>query len=150
MLNATDVPGVQLVTQVTRSDSDATPSDVVAAQRHLVAHARNSFDIILLDTAPILTTNDAAELLTVVDHVVLVVSAGHTKADSAARAAELLERRGRSPLGVALIGTRDVPNSSEYYYSDDDPYLVASTRRRKRRDKTDIGEADPLEVPTGG
>ena len=52
---------------------------------------------------------------------------------SAARAAELLERRGRPPLGVALVGTRDVPNSSEYYYSDDDPYLVASAKQRRRR-----------------
>ena len=48
------------------------------------------------------------------------------------RAIELLERRGRPPLGVALVGTRDVPNSSEYYYTDDDPYLVASPKQRTR------------------
>ncbi len=149
-LNVTDVPGVQLVTQVTPSDGDATPSDVVAAQRRLVTRARDRFDVILLDTAPVLTTNDAAELLTVADQVILVVSAGHTKADSAARATELLERRGRPPLGVALIGTRDVPNSSEYYYSDDDPYLVPSSRRRKLRRKSDSGKTDALEVPAGG
>ena len=41
--------------------------------------------------------------------------------------------RGRPPLGVALVGTREVPNSSEYYYSDDDPYLAASSKQRKRR-----------------
>ena len=132
-LNVTDIPGVQMVTQVTPNDAEATPSDVVAAQRRLVERARERFDVILLDTAPILTTNDAAELLGVVDHVVLVVSAGSTKAEAAARAAELLERRGRPPLGVALAGTRDVPNSSEYYYSDDDPYLVASAKQRRRR-----------------
>ena len=132
-LNVTDVPGVQLVTQVTPSDADSTPSDVVAAQRRLVERARDRFDVILLDTAPILTTNDAAELLAIADHVVLVVSSGNTKAEAAARATELLERRGRPPLGVALVGTREVPNSSEYYYSDDDPYLAASSKQRKRR-----------------
>lgn len=138
-LNVTDIPGVQMVTQVTANDGESSPSDVVAAQRRLVERARERFDVILLDTAPILTTNDAAELLGVVDHVVLVVSAGNTKADAAARASELLERRGRPPLGVALVGTRDVPNSSEYYYSDDDPYLVASSKqRRKRREPAEV------------
>lgn len=130
-LNVTDVPGVQLVTQVTENDGDSTPSDVVTAQRRLVERARERFDVILLDTAPILTTNDAAELLGVSDHVVMVVNAAETKAESAARASELLERRGLAPLGVALVGARDVPNASDYYYDDDDPYLEPSGRRRR-------------------
>lgn len=153
-LNVTDIAGVQMVTQVTPNDAAASPSDVVGAQRRLVERARDRFDVILLDTAPILTTNDAAELLGVCDHVVLVVSAGNTKAEAAARAAELLERRGRPPLGVALVGTRDVPNSSEYYYSDDDPYLVASSsskrRRRKQAALIDLSEAELVEVQAGG
>ncbi len=157
-LNVTDIAGVQMVTQVTASDAESTPSDVVAAQRRLVERARNRFDAILLDTAPILTTNDAAELLSVVDHVVLVVSAGNTKAEAAARASELLERRGCAPLGVALVGTRDVPNSSDYYYSDDDPYLVSSKRPRRnskdRGSRESTGEppnaAPRVEVPVQG
>ena len=136
-LNVTDVPGVQLVTQVTASDGDATPSDVVAAQRRLVERAREHFDVILLDTAPILTTNDAAELLAVCDHVVLVINTSHTKAEAAERAAELLARRGRAPLGVVLVGARDVPNASDYYYDDGDPYLESGKRRRGRRSERD-------------
>ena len=131
-LNVTEVPGVQLVTQVTDNDGDATPSDVIAAQRRLVQRAMERFDVILLDTAPILTTNDAADLLGVVDHVVLVVNSAETRAESAARASELLERRGRAPLGVALVGARDVPNASDYYYDDDDPYLEPTGRRRRQ------------------
>lgn len=154
-LNVTDVAGVQMVTQVTPNDAAASPSDVVAAQRRLVERARDRFDVILLDTAPILTTNDAAELLGVCDHVVLVVSAGNTRAEAAARATELLERRGRPPLGVALVGTRDVPNSSEYYYTDDDPYLAASSssakrRRRKTAAMIDLVEAEAVGVQAGG
>ncbi|GJM39067.1 MAG: hypothetical protein DHS20C19_24340 [Acidimicrobiales bacterium] len=145
-LNVTDVPGVQLVTQVTDNDGDATPSDVVGAQRRLVERARERFDVILLDTAPILTTNDAAELLGVTDHVVLVVNASETKAESAARAAELLERRGLAPLGVALVGARDVPNASDYYYSDGDPYLEPSARRRRRSSSDDVDESADEEI----
>jgi Mrp family chromosome partitioning ATPase len=130
-LNITEVPGVQLVTQVTENDGDSTPSDVVAAQCRLVTRAMERFDVIILDTAPILTTNDAADLLGVSDHVVLVVNGSETSAESAARASELLERRGRAPLGVALVGARDVPNASDYYYEDGDPYLEPSRRRRR-------------------
>jgi len=137
-VNVTDVAGVQLVTQVTLDDSDASPSDVVSAQRDLVERARSRFDVILLDTAPVLTTNDAADLLTVVDHVVMIVRSGHTSAEAAGRAVELLERRGKAPLGVALVGTRDVPSSADYYYEDGDPYLEPSRRRgRRRKDRSD-------------
>ena len=131
-LNVTEVPGVQLVTQVTENDGDSTPSDVITAQRRLVERAMERFDVILLDTAPILTTNDAADLLGIADQVVLVVNSSVTKAESAARASELLERRGRAPLGVALVGARDVPNASDYYYDDDDPYLEPTGRRRRQ------------------
>ena len=131
-INNTDLQHVQLVTQVTQSDGEASPSEVISAQRHLVQKARERYDVVILDTAPILTTNDAAELLAVADQVVLAVAAGQTSAESAARASEMLERRGSPPLGVAFIGARDVPNSSEYYYDDDDPYLQRVTPARKR------------------
>ena len=144
-LNVTGVPGVQLVTQVTENDGDATPSDVIAAQRRLVERAMDRFDVILLDTAPILTTNDAADLLGVADHVVLVVNSSETKAESAARASELLERRGRAPLGVALVGARDVPNASDYYYDDDDPYLEPTGRRRRQVVDLTEPEVEPVQ-----
>lgn len=142
-LNITDVPGVQLVTQVTENDGDATPSDVIAAQQRLVARAREQFDVIILDTAPILTTNDAADLLGVTDQVVLIVNASETKAESAALASELLERRGRAPLGVALVAARDVPNASDYYYDDNDPYLEPTGRRRGSNDDSFDAVAAP-------
>ena len=106
-----------------------------------------------MDTAPILTTNDAAELLTVVDHVVLVIAAGQTTAESAARASEILERRGALPLGVAIIGARDMPNSSDYYYDDDDPYLERADTDKSRHRQSErhnsespVDERDPAPV----
>ncbi|MFQ5557045.1 MAG: hypothetical protein ACE5GB_06005, partial [Acidimicrobiales bacterium] len=96
-----------------------------------VSRARDRFDVILLDSAPVLTTNDAAEVLAVTDDVILVVAAGQTTADAGERAAELLERRGHPPLGVAFVGARDVPNSSDYYYDDHDPYLRRASGRRR-------------------
>ncbi len=149
-LNTTDLAGVQLVTQVTDNDGEATPSDVVAAQRRLVERARDRFDVVLLDTAPILTTNDAADLLGVADHVVLVVSSARTRAEAADRAAELLERRGRSPLGIALVGAREVPNASDYYYDDNDPYLEPGGRRRRRDREIDLDDVGVIETSPVG
>ena len=149
-VNETDLADVHMVTQVTNADAESSPSEVVAAQRRLVKRARDRFDVILLDTAPVMTTNDAAELLPVADHVVLVVAAGQTTAESAARASEILERRGALPLGVAIIGARDMPNTSDYYYDDEDPYLEradtdTSRRRRSERHASEIpvDELDP-------
>jgi Mrp family chromosome partitioning ATPase len=149
-VNETDLADVHMVTQVTNADAESSPSEVVAAQRRLVKRARDRFDVILLDTAPVMTTNDAAELLPVADHVVLVVAAGQTTAESAARASEILERRGALPLGVAIIGARDMPNSSDYYYDDEDPYLERAdtdTSRRRRSERhaseTPVDELDP-------
>jgi len=76
------------------------------------------FDIVLLDTAPLLTTNDATDVLSVADQVVIVVKSGKTHKEAADRAAELLERRNGPVLGVILVGATDVPTSRYYYYGD--------------------------------
>ena len=71
----TNVPGVKVVTNVL-SDPGSNPAQVVAAQRQVVAAARGRFDVILLDTAPLLTANDAVELVTSADLLLLVGRVG--------------------------------------------------------------------------
>ena len=114
----TRVPNVKLVTQVLDNPHDANPAEVVAVQRQVIRNAREMFDIVLLDTAPLLTTNDATEVLAVADQVVVVAKTGKTHKEAADRAAELLERRGGPVVGVVLVGATDVPTSRYYYYGD--------------------------------
>ncbi len=133
-VNLTSVPGVHLITHVL-PDGNHTPADVLAAQRRVIERARDRFDVILLDTAPLLTTNDATDILESADQVVLVVSTGRTTRESADRAVELLERRNAPTLGVVLIGARDVPNAREYYYDGDDPYLTKAPLQGKKRSR---------------
>jgi Mrp family chromosome partitioning ATPase len=114
----TKVPGVKLVTQVLEDPDDANPAEVVKIQRQVIRNAREHFDIVLLDTAPLLTTNDATEVLVVADQVVIVAKTGKTHREAADRAAELLERRGGPVVGVVLVGATDVPTSRYYYYGD--------------------------------
>jgi Mrp family chromosome partitioning ATPase len=110
----TDVPGVKLVTGVV-ADRHPNPAEVVAAQQALVAHARTMFDYVLLDTAPVLTTNDASDLLPSADMVVVICRAGKTTRETADRAAELLERFGAPVVGAVLVAATESP-SARYYY----------------------------------
>lgn len=112
----TPIPGVSLISNVL-SDSSAAPTEIIAKQRSVIESARERYDVVLIDTAPILATNDAVDLLDLVDDVVLVVRAGKSTLQGADRAAEMLERRRAHVLGVAIS---DVSNrhSVDYYYYD--------------------------------
>ena len=77
------------------------------------------FDVVILDTAPLLSTNDASEIMSSADVVVLVSQAGKTSKASAARATEILQRMEATVAGVALLGARYVPTAQYYYYAND-------------------------------
>jgi Mrp family chromosome partitioning ATPase len=111
----TAIPGVKVVTNVL-SDPAANPSQVVAAQRQAVAAARGRFDVILLDTAPLLTANDAVEMVSSADLVVLVARSEETSFESATRAAELLNRLDAPLAGVVLTAVKGGSNDDYYYY----------------------------------
>lgn len=112
----TAVPGVKLVTGVVDEPERVAPAEVIGAQRRLIETAKNHFDYILLDTAPILTTNDASELLPVVDMVVMICRSGKTTKESADRAAELLERFRAPVVGGVLVAAANAPTRQYYYY----------------------------------
>lgn len=111
----TNVAGVKMVTNVL-SDPSSNPSQVVAAQRQVVAAARGRFDVILLDTAPLLTANDAVELVSSADMLLLVARMGVTKTDAAERSIELLNRLDIAIAGVVLVGAATATNDYYYYY----------------------------------
>jgi Mrp family chromosome partitioning ATPase len=111
----TSIAGVKIVTNVL-SDPSSNPSQVVAAQRQVVAAARGRFDVILLDTAPLLTANDAVELVSSADMLLLVAKMGVTKTDAAERSIELLNRLDIAIAGVVLVGAASATNDYYYYY----------------------------------
>ncbi len=109
------VPGVKVVTNVL-SDPSSNPTQVVAAQRQVVAAARGRFDVVLLDTAPLLTANDAVDLVAAADIVLLVARLGITRTDNAQRTMELLNRLEVAIAGVVLIGASNAAHEYYYYY----------------------------------
>lgn len=112
----TSIPGVRMICDVVADSRRLNPAEIVAAQRKVVEGARDLFDIIVLDTAPILTTNDAIDLLPEADLVVVFCRAGRTTREAAQRTAELLERHGAPMAGCAIVGIDEGPSARYYYY----------------------------------
>lgn len=141
VVSPTVIERVKLITGIGESDPDANPLDVVAMQRKVIQTARQRCDVILLDTAPFLTTNDASELLSETDQVVLVVRAGKTRRLTAGRAAEILHRFEAPVLGVVLNDSDETP-AAQYYYT---YYLDGSGK--KQRTEGYASHADPATTP---
>lgn len=138
-LNKTQIPEVQLISNVVE-DSDALPTEVIAAQRSVIKKAMKLYDLILIDTAPLLATNDAVDLLDLVDDVVLVMRAGKTTTHAADRAAEVLDRRRAHVLGIAITDVDSRHSADYYYYGGYYNETPKSPQRRffPRRNKADI------------
>jgi non-specific protein-tyrosine kinase len=80
------------------------PSELLASRRleQAIARLTDDADLVLFDSPPALAVSDAAVLSRRVDGVLLVVSAGRTRREHAARARQVLERAGARLLGVVL------------------------------------------------
>lgn len=128
-VSPTAIERVKLITGIGEHDPDANPLDVVAMQRKVIQTARDRYDVILLDTAPFLTTNDASELLSETDHVLLVVRAGKTRRIAARRTAEILDRFEAPVLGVVMNDSDETP-AAQYYYT----YYLDGSGKKKRTD----------------
>lgn len=117
----TRIPGVDLITGIGENDPDVNPLEVLALQNRIIAARRADYDVIILDTAPFLTTNDASELLRYTDLVLAVVRSGKTTAESAHRLSEVLRRFSAPVLGVVFNASEETSGAQYYYYGYTEP-----------------------------
>ena len=87
------------------------PAPLLDRAGDVLRAARSLADVVLVDTPPLLTVSDTAELARHADGVLLVVRAGHTTTRAATRSAELLERLSIPLLGAVLVGAGGPPPS---------------------------------------
>lgn len=118
VVRPTNLPGVSIAAS---GSSLRNFGDVANAGRALVDEARGLADVVIIDTAPLLATNDATELIPAADAVVLVARVGKTSADSAKRTRILLERLAAPAAGIVLIGVSSGESSYAYYYTSKTP-----------------------------
>jgi len=108
------------------------PSELLASERmaSFIEYLKECADIVIFDSPPCLAVTDAAVLSRQVDGVLLVVDAGASRRELAARAVGDLRKVGCNILGAVLNNLS--PRESGYYY-----YYYAEdgekTNRRKRR-----------------
>jgi Mrp family chromosome partitioning ATPase len=83
----------------------------------LLAEATATYDVVLIDSTPILAVSDVIPVATTVDAVVVVARSDFTTRDAAQRCRHALERvKGVNIVGVVANGVRDAPESKRQYY----------------------------------
>lgn len=115
----TQVDGVQLIGVPRNPTSPALANTEVLRQ---IQRLRSDYDVILMDTPPILATNDASDLVNRVDAVVLLARADQTLGPALERASNLVRRFHASPLGIILSDVDD--RRVEATYGDPATYLA--------------------------
>lgn len=85
----------------------------------VVDEAREKYDYVIIDTAPVLSVSDALWLSTMADGTLFVVRAHRTKGTELARALSSLDSTRTPVLGIVLNGIRGAAKSP--YYTDERP-----------------------------
>ncbi|AET70581.1 capsular exopolysaccharide biosynthesis protein [Desulfosporosinus orientis DSM 765] len=131
-IRETAVPRVKVLTG---GPIPPNPAELVGSQRmkRLIEEVSELYDVVLIDTPPIIAVTDAAVLAQEVDGVILVLASGEVNKEYAQRAKDQLDKVGAKILG-AVINKADLKTSEYYYYyyyhGSDDP---KKKRTRKNR-----------------
>jgi tyrosine-protein kinase len=119
----------------------------------LISEARKSFDVILVDSPPLLANAESALLATRADGFILVSRGGSLTRVQARQAAKVLEVAGLRPLGIIVTG-RPADESAYYGYgygygevkAPTDAIVGAGARFVRWRRKRGKGDEMPVSV----
>jgi len=103
---------------VTSGPLPPNPSEILSsdAMKEFFKEAHSQFDVLLLDSPPIIAVTDAAVLSTMVDGVLLVIKAHQTPRDVIKRAKSLLDNVNAPILGCILNSVDIEKGYGSYYY----------------------------------
>jgi non-specific protein-tyrosine kinase len=110
---ATGISGLEVMTS---GPLPPNPAELLGSRRMraLLARAAERADLVLIDAPPLVPVTDGAVLAPLVDGVLLVLVAGRSRRDQAARAREILDKVGAHLIGVVL--TEVAPDATTYAY----------------------------------
>ncbi|KAA9014193.1 CpsD/CapB family tyrosine-protein kinase [Niallia endozanthoxylica] len=93
------------------------PAELLGSQvmKDLLDKALEQYDMILIDTPPVLAVTDAQILANLCDGTILVIKSGETEVEAAIKAKELLLSANGKLLGTVL-NHKNVNQSHYYYY----------------------------------
>ncbi|MCB9358197.1 MAG: polysaccharide biosynthesis tyrosine autokinase [Calditrichaeota bacterium] len=115
VIKRTEVENLDLITA---GDIPPNPAEMVASERMkaFLDEARAKYDVVLLDSPPVVAVTDAAILTTRADATIVVVSSGMTGRAELKRAINLIQSVGSHVLGVVLNGLDIKKMYGSYYY----------------------------------
>jgi tyrosine-protein kinase Etk/Wzc len=109
------------------------PTELLGS-RHMVellAEAKGEYDMVLLDSPPVIAVTDAAILSSLVDGTLLVVEVGRSRAQAVNRSVSLLENVKARLLGV--VANHVVSSGLRYDYGYYSYYYTSEGGKKKRR-----------------
>ncbi|ANE46398.1 capsular biosynthesis protein [Paenibacillus swuensis] len=110
--------GVENLTVITSGPIPPNPSEMLASKKmtSLMEQFREEFDMIVLDTPPILAVTDALIVSSFSDGVLLVINSTTTKRSLVQKAKSSLDHVHANMLGVVLNNKKRADADTEYYY----------------------------------
>ncbi len=111
------------------------PSELLATQKmkNLLKQLQEDYDIVIIDSPPVIAVTDASILSTIVDGTLLVVYAGQTEKDAIKRATMMLSSVSARLLGTVLNGFDVQGIYGSYYYYYYHHYYGPSKKKKPRR-----------------
>jgi polysaccharide biosynthesis transport protein len=135
------VPGVEGLWLLGTRSIAANPTELLGGNRmrSIVAELSEHFDIVLLDSPPVLPVADALILSGYADGVVLVAAAGQTRRAELRRTAEKLAQAGAPVVGIVL---NKAGAQGDYgYYGGYQPYVrPARTSGRRSGNRESLND----------
>lgn len=115
MIKTTPVPHLSIITS---GPLPPNPSELLgsARMREFLSIVTDKFDIVIFDTAPIITVTDTTILSDLVDGTVVVIRSGKTTFDVAKRGVKLLRDINAKILGVVLNNVDSQREGYRYLY----------------------------------
>lgn len=106
---------------LTAGDQQVSPTELLNSDafEKMILACRKEYDIILIDTPPVLNFADASIVARVTDGEILVVAANETKKSVIVEAKKNIDKVGGVLLGVVLTKVKFKKNSHYYGYEED-------------------------------
>ncbi|GIO30143.1 tyrosine protein kinase [Paenibacillus albilobatus] len=110
--------GVDNLQLITSGPVPPNPTELLSSGKlkEIMESWRDDYDVILIDTPPVMAVADGLIVASVSDGVVIVVQAGKVKREHVQKTKEKLELAKANILGVVLNNKRTGKAESHYYY----------------------------------
>jgi len=122
---------------VTCGEVPPNPSELLASQKlkDFVKRMEQDFDMIFVDSPPIIAVTDASILAKITDAILLVVKAGNTDQRILKRSMELLSQVKTNLIGAVLNGVSISTGYDSYYYYYHYYYYYAESGEKKKKSR---------------